>query len=354
MKPPEIKYIPYDIKLNEPFLTSGGLIKSRKGFFIAISLSENETALGEAAPLPEFGSESYSEAENALQSLPGLSRGKSVLFEPEVFQKKLEALDAFPALRHGLEQAWLSYRALNEKTSLDGLLNVKLKDKIQVNGLIGLLSPEEVLLRARVLFNEGFTTLKLKAGRDSFSLDKKSAGLLREHFGSKISIRMDVNGKWSLPEALKNIKELEEFSPEYIEQPVAGKEDFFRLVNESKVPLAADEIIRSTGDALEVLEKAPGAYLILKPMMLGGITETLKIIKDAEASGIKTVISSSFETSVGRSAAIFLAAAASDVSIAHGLGTKGFLEGEPYCDPFEIKDGAISVNGSKFNRFNLI
>lgn len=350
MKLPEIKYIPYDIKLKKTFLTSGGLISNRKGFFICISFNENETAFGEAAPLPEFGSESYSEAENALQSLFGLSANISALFDPEVFQNKLERISTLPALRHGLEQAWLNFRVLNEKTSLDRFLNLKLKDEIDVNGLIGLLSPDEVLLKARALFDEGFTTIKMKAGRDDFSLDRKSVEILREHFGSKVNIRLDVNGKWELREAISHIKELEEFFPEYIEQPVAEKEDFFRLMKESGVPLAADEIIRSTDDALEVMTKVPGAVLILKPMMLGGITSVLKIIKDAETSGIKTVISSSFETSVGRSAAIVLAAA-SGCDVAHGLGTKGFLEHEPYSDPFEIKSGVIKIDSSKFNSF---
>lgn len=350
MKLPEIKYIPYDIKLKKPFLTSGGLISNRKGFFICIILNENETAFGEAAPLPEFGSESYSEAENALQSLFGLSANNPAFFDSGDFQSKLDRISNLPALRHGLEQAWLNFRALNEKTSLDKLLNVKLKDKINVNGLIGLVPPGETLLKARALFNEGFTTLKLKAGRDDFSLDRKSVEILREHFGDRIDIRIDVNGKWKLPEAISHIKELEEFSPEYIEQPVAGKEDFFNLMKETELPLAADEIIRSTGDALEVMTKATGAVLILKPMMLGGFTSTLKIIRDAERSGIKTVISSSFETSVGRSAAVFLAAA-SNSSTAHGLGTKGFLEHEPYRDPFEINNGVIKIDSSKFNFF---
>ncbi|MGE5433111.1 MAG: o-succinylbenzoate synthase [Syntrophomonadaceae bacterium] len=350
MNHPEIKYIPYDLKLNEPFVTAGGLISSRKGFFINIIFNENETAWGEAAPLPEFGSESCSEAESALKNIFGLSRNKSASFDPDAFQSKLESLNAFPALRHGLEQVYLSYRALDEKTSLDKLLNVKLNSNINISGLIGLLKPHEVLIKAQALFNEGFTTLKLKAGRDDFASDLKSVEILREHFGSKISIRIDVNGKWTLPEAISRIKELEEFSPEYIEQPVAGKEDFFTLLTESKVPLAADEIIRTVSDASEVMTKAPRAVLILKPMMLGGITSTLKIIKDAEGSKIKTVISSSFETSVGRSAAVFLAAA-SQSTIAHGLGTKGFLEGEPYSDPFEIKCGSIKVDSSIFNSF---
>ena len=348
MNPPEIKYFPYDIKLKNAFSTSGGVLSSRKGFFIKISGRENENAWGEAAPLPEFGSESFNEAESKLKAMFGLASGISVSVDPETFNSKLQELNSFPALRHGLEQAWLNFKCLKEKTSLDRLLKVKLNSSITINGLIGLHSPEEVLIKGRELYNEGFRTLKLKAGRSDFSLDKKCLRLLRNQFSDRIKLRIDVNGKWNFPDAVSHLKELEEFSLEYVEQPVAGKEDFFNLQKISKVPLAADEIIRNINDVSEAIKKAPGIVLVLKPMMLGGLTKTLQIIKDAEASGVKTVISSSFETSIGRSAAIFLASSLSS-GLAHGLGTKGFLEGEPFNDPFELNNGVIEVDSSKLN-----
>lgn len=339
----KIKYIPYDIKFTNPFNTSKGVIERRRGFFINV----NEAAWGEAAPFPEFGSESYSEAETALKEVLGLSEGKVCEVTRDFLEGKLEGLNLLPALRHGLEQAYLNFRSLSEKTSLEKILNVNLKPKINVNGLIGLVSPEEVLEKALELTEKGYTTLKLKAGRSNFSLDKKSVHLLRNNLSPRVKLRIDVNGKWELPEALTYVKELEEYSLEYIEQPVGKKEDFLHLAALSKAPLAADEILRNTRDAAEVIRRSPDSVLILKPMMLGGITQTLKIIKEAEASGVKTVISSSFETSLGLSASVFLALAQKS-DTAHGLGTKGFLERDPFGEPFEVKGGVIEPKSLMF------
>lgn len=339
----KIKYIPYDIKFTSPFKTSKGLIERRRGFFINI----NETAWGEAAPFPEFGSESFAESEAALKDMFGLSEGKACEVPGDFFENKLERLNVLPALRHGLEQAYLNSRCLSENTYLEKILNVNLRPKIFVNALIGLLSPEEVLEKALELTEKGYTTLKLKAGRSDFNLDKKALHLLRNSLGNRIKLRIDVNGRWEFPHAVNYVKELEEYGLEYIEQPVEKKEDFFRLSELSKVPLAADEILRNTRDASEIIRRSPASVLILKPMMLGGITETLRIIKDAEAEGVKTVISSSFETSLGRSMAVFLAMSQKSET-AHGLGTKDFLERDPFTDPFEVKGGAIDLKSSIF------
>lgn len=350
---PEIKYFPYDIKLKKTFTASGGVISDRKGFFICISTSgSGKPAWGEAAPLPQFGSEKYSEAEAALKNLFNLVPGKAASIDPDEFEDKLEQLNNLPALRHGLEQAWLNFRTLREKKTLDALLDVKLKDRIQVNGLIGILSPEEVLIKAIELFENGFRTLKIKAGRGDFAEDKKCIELIRERLSENINLRIDVNGKWKLSETKGYLKELEEYKLEYIEQPVKSKAEFFALADVSAIPLAADEIIRSYGDALEIVKMCPRAVLVLKPMMLGGITRTLEIIRLSESSGMKTVISSSFETSLGRSAAIFLSASLSKPA-AHGLGTKDYLEDEPFSDPFELSNGEIKVNASKLNNFSL-
>ncbi|HEX2868322.1 MAG TPA: o-succinylbenzoate synthase [Ignavibacteriales bacterium] len=339
----KIKYIPYGIKFTSPFVTSKGAVERRRGFFICI----NETAWGEAAPFPEFGSESYIESEAALKELFGLSEGEVCELTRDSFEGKLQSLNFLPALRHGLEQAYLNFRSLSEKTSLEKILGVKLSPGINVNGLIGLVSPEEALGKALELTKKGFTTLKLKAGRNDFNLDKKSLELLRNNLSPKVKLRIDVNGKWEPSQAVAYIKELEEYGLEYIEQPVRGKEDFFQLAALSKVPLAADEIVRNAGDASEVIRRSPESVLILKPMMLGGIARTLSIIKEAEASGVKTVISSSFETSLGLSAAVFLALSQKS-DTAHGLGTQGFLESDPFGDFPEVKGGIIESQSSIF------
>ena len=65
----KFQYSPYNIEFAQPFNTARGNYNSRKGFIIVLTDSKGRKSFGEAAPLPEFGSETYEEAEKILGSL---------------------------------------------------------------------------------------------------------------------------------------------------------------------------------------------------------------------------------------------------------------------------------------------
>lgn len=344
MKVSALEFIPFNYRLKFSFRTSGGDIKERRGFFVKASGGGCEPGIGEAAPLPEFGTETFFQTQDALKEAEYLLCKHSWEYSgPQELTQSLAFLNDYPAARHGIEQALLNLLVNNGKTTLDRLLNVHSNKRIRVNALIDLLSPGEVLLRAKTIIEAGFTTLKLKMGREEFEQDYQTVELIRKSFGNKVSLRLDVNGKWALPQAKENLKKLKHFCPEYIEQPVISREDFFELCRTSPVPLAADEILRSPEDVEEIIRNCKGAVLILKPMMAGGILNSLKVINAAEMGGAQVVLSSAFETSVGRRATVFLASVVAPPT-AHGLGTRDYLEGETYSDPFEIQRGIIEIN----------
>ena len=68
--------------------------------------------------------------------------------------------------------------------------------------------------------------------------------------GRDINIRIDVNGTWSVEEALRNLYAMyEEIGPlQYVEQPVATIEEMRELKGKIRIPLqiAADEVLRIT------------------------------------------------------------------------------------------------------------
>ena len=64
----ELTYIPYSANLKKPFQTSGATITERNGFILFLKSNEKSTGIGEAAPLPEFGSETYEDVEKALEN----------------------------------------------------------------------------------------------------------------------------------------------------------------------------------------------------------------------------------------------------------------------------------------------
>jgi len=248
-----------------------------------------------------------------------------------------------PALRHGLEQSIINIICNKNKTTIDKLLNLKLKKQVNVNAAIGFMNVEESVNAAKTVIAKGFTTLKIKAGRSNFEEDFSVIKLIRETFGENIKLRLDSNGNWNLDEAIINLKALEQFDIEYAEQPVINLSDYINLKKETNIPLAPDESIRSVKDAKEFIKSGVVSYVILKPMMIGGLLPTLEIIKLASAENITPVITSSFESAVGKINAV-IAAASVKANVAHGLGVADHFINTITNDPFPIKSGKIILS----------
>ena len=211
-----------------------------------------------------------------------------------------------------------------------------------MNGVIGMLAKDEAIKKAMELRSDGFRTLKIKAGRKKFEDDFEVIREIRIEAGKNINLRIDVNGKWSPEEAAANLKKLEEFDIEYAEQPVNDINHFPALSSKTKIPLAADESVRNYDDAVNIIEKNLAAVLILKPMMLGGLTHTFRIIDEAEKNGVKVVITSSFESSIGRSTAVFAAAVLKEQT-AHGLAVHDYFKDTIVNNPFPVENGLIKI-----------
>jgi o-succinylbenzoate synthase len=346
MKNIDLTYSSYKLKFIEPFETSKGIIDERKGFLIHMKSDSGKTGVGDAAPFPEFGSESYVDAENKLKKFKLNLKMNFQNIEKSIGES-LYILDKFPALHHGFEQALINLISKENNLSVNEILNESSKKDIKVNAVIGFLSPEESAKEAKRLIRQGYSTLKIKVGRENFADDLKCIIAIREVAGSKINLRIDANGKWELKRAIDNLKELEPLYLEYAEQPVNGIADFIELKNKTAVPLAVDESIRTIKDASEYIRHKAAAVLILKPMMLGGIITLLKIKNLAEQNGLKVVVTSSFESVVGRAIAVFAASTVTEV-IAHGLATGKYFEKDLFTDPYQVKNGIISLETNSF------
>ena len=123
-------------------------------------------------------------------------------------------------------------------------------------------------------------------------------------------------------EALRVISMLNPAFVEYIEDPVMDIEELVKLSENVDVRIALDEFI--TTENVETLLDIPSInYFVIKPMKFG-FYRTLEILQAAESKNKSVVISSVFESAVGRSGLVYLASLIKG-SRAHGLGTKNFL-----------------------------
>ena len=331
----------YILKFKLPFSTSKGKISERKGFLIKLDSANGKCGYGDCCPLPDFGSESYKQAEAKIKDLELKIRIDTNDFEQSIL-KTLEPLNGSPTLRHGFEQALLNLISRDMNLSLNEILNSSSKKIINVNAAIGFLSPEESVSRAKELISKGFKTIKLKIGRGNFEEDYACIKAVRENIGKKINLRLDANGKWNLPNAISSLSQLEKFGIEYVEQPVNNINDFLLLSKRTSIPLAADESIRTLKDAYDFITQKAISIIILKPMMLGGIIPILKIIEYAQENGVMVVITTSLDSVIGRSFAV-LAASFVENEFAHGLGTAEIFEKDLFADPYPIKNGQINL-----------
>jgi len=336
----ELKYLPYILKFSSPFITSKNSITERKGLIISLTSNSGNIGFGDSAPFPEYGSETYEKAISVIDNI-------DVNFKIDLsdiensFEDFFSPINSLPSLRHGIEQAFMNLISKEKNITLNQILNIPSKKEINVNAVIGLIPPEETFVLINKFIKQGFKTIKLKAGRESFDDDFYIIKKIRENFGQEIKIRIDINGKWNLSEATNNLKKLESIHLEYVEQPVSKLEDLIQLSGKTNVPIAADESIRSVNGAADIISHKAANILILKPMMLGGIIPCLKIIKLAEENGINCIVSSSFESVIGRSFAAFIASLIKH-DLAHGLDTGHFFEQDLAPDPYPVVNGKIN------------
>ena len=337
----EVKYNPYELKFTTPFNTSKSKISNRKGFIISIKSSSGKIGVGDVCPLSEFGSETYKEAENQIANLKIDLKVDSNNLNNSL-KNILYKYNSYPAFKHGLEQAIINLICIENNISIAQLLNLKLRKVINVNAVIGFLSPEEATFLAANLVKAGFKTLKVKTGRNNFDEDFNTVRSIRNAVGDEIKIRIDSNGKWSAEQADDCLNKLSDFSIEYAEQPVRTIENFITLRKKSSFPLAADESIRDFETAEKFITHKLVDFVILKPMILGGLISTLEIIELADKNNIIPVITSSFESTVGRANAV-IAASVCKSEIAHGLAVSKYLENDFTKEKYPIVKGKIKV-----------
>jgi len=213
------------------------------------------------------------------------------------------------------------------------------RDSIAVNGIIPELNDKKEIADLMRSY-QGVKTFKVKVGRN---LNEDVARVARVFSNApKAAIRVDVNGLWSVDEALTHLYAYyEEIGPlEYVEQPCATVEELRELKSKIKIPLriAADEIVRKAADPFAVDLTDAADLVMLKVQPLGGIQRSLEI---AAHHGLPVVVSSALESAIGIEYGLDLAASISDLTHDCGLATGSLLASDVAAH--QIVDGKIAL-----------
>jgi o-succinylbenzoate synthase len=212
-----------------------------------------------------------------------------------------------------------------------------IRKEVMVNATLPNIKPGEV---EKVLSNyDGCTTIKIKI--NDFTIDRELLIESLKHVPNA-RFRLDINGGWTLDEAIENIKNYEgEFAGliDYVEQPCIDIADLKVLKNETGVKIAVDESIRKfLGSDLTKL-KDVADIAVIKWAPSGGINAALDLIKQIS---LPVVVSSALDSSVGISHGLALACAIPNLYGACGLATVALLEGDVTSDSLLASKGVIT------------
>ena len=219
------------------------------------------------------------------------------------------------------------------------------RTSVTVNGTIPATNDKKVV-DDLVASYPGVKTYKVKVG-DNLSEDIVRLARIRS-LGRKVNIRIDVNGLWSVEQALTNLYAFyENVGPfEYVEQPCATLDELRELKSKIRIPLkiAVDEVIRKSADPFSLELQGAADIVMLKVQPLGGIRNAHAL---AAHHKLPVVVSSALESAVGINYGLILAASFKEVSYDCGLGT-GSLLAKNVAD-IPIVDGKMQIQSVEPN-----
>jgi len=222
----------------------------------------------------------------------------------------------------------------------DKPLSPALRESIPINATVPA-SNDEAEIEQILSWYPGVDTAKIKVGT-GIKEDLARIAAVRKHL-PKAKIRIDVNGSWSVKEALSNISAIYEVTGdllEYVEQPVSSLDELKQLKEGMSVDvkIAGDEVLRKAKDPFAISLDGEIDILMLKVSPLGGIKRAMDL---ASHHKLPVVISSALESAVGISYGLALAARVPNLDYACGLGTSALFNQDVSDIP--IVNGAIKA-----------
>lgn len=315
-----------------------------QGIIIRVCFESGHCGYGEARPHPHFNGEDVHDIEAQLGTLAQRFKGSSVAVGSAGsgcaggISASLEAAGILsaslaPSLRFGLGTALLSAvasqtgQALADFVAMDSVKDESANDSlVPVNALIG----DDVADVERAAAHASrccYEAVKVKVGARGPEEEAQRVEEVRRGAGPAVKIRCDANRRFSVADALAFTCLVGHLGVDYIEEPVVGGEAGILSLVERECPVGialdetVDELYSKSG--LQGLADSSAvnkaSAMVVKPSVVGGIEDSFAIIRFAHSRGMRAVVTSALETSVGLSATSCLALLSPDEY--HGIGT---------------------------------
>ncbi len=329
------------LPLAHPFKTALRTVERLEDIVVRVVGENGLEGYGEAPPTAVITGDTRGSILCAIQDFiaPAIV-GMDLDDLPEVMEKLNSCLVHNTTPKAAVDMALYDLWAKSQGKPLYQLLG-NAKQSFETDITISVNPVEEMVKDSLEAVGRGFTTLKIKVGKEG-TADVQRIAAIRQAVGPSIKLRVDANQGWSAAQSVAIIKTMEDkgLCIELVEQPV-GALDIAGLkyvTGQVDTPILADEAVFSPMDAANLIAIHAADYINIKLMKTGGIWNALKICELAKQHGVKCMIGCMLESQVSVAAAAHLCAAQDIITMAD-------LDGPSLCasEPFPggpIFDGA--------------
>jgi o-succinylbenzoate synthase len=324
----DVTFYTYTIPYKKALMMKDKVTHYRAGIFIELFLYDNTSVFGEIAPFPGLHNESI---EHILglksQIISSIANGELLSFE------YLQALPLPPSVIHGISQA-LDISVMSQ--------NVQEKT-LTICPLISGTSNEMLEEIHTLTDNKNVRSIKVKFGRQTVRQEIELFHAINELLPPHIKLRIDVNRKWTLAQAIEFGSNVLPHRIEYIEEPLQNPHDLDNFFDKTAIQYALDETIYEVDNFETLQDFRSTQYYIIKPSLLKGKAAlyTLKDIADRNHSTL--IFSSAFESTYSLAYYGYLASTYADIHAAQGFDTYKWFRSDVLQQPLQIENYTMNL-----------
>ena len=292
--PTQLTWETLTLKLRNPFRLSYGVSETRQAFWLRLPGDEG---WGEGT-IPPY----YRVDPAAMTDCWARARDLAAPLPEEVGEIEAWIPDGPAPARSALELALYDRLARKQAMPLNAFLGLPKPPVASTAFTISIDAPEAMARMAAEIPN--YPIIKIKLGSDDDETRVRAVRQARPD----ARLFIDANAGWTLEQATANLKWLERYDIELIEQPLPAdqRQAMGEVQRRTAIPVVADESVQSLAN-VEELAAAGVRAINLKLMKVGGLTPALRILKRARDLDLKVMLGCMMETSIGITAVAHLA-----------------------------------------------
>ena len=248
-----------------------------------------------------------------------------------------------PYLASGIEMAMWDLIGQAARQPLYKLLGGAFRKKIELAACMGIRPYDEAKAIARQYVEQGFTTLKTKAGRRAEE-DLEMVRGIRDGVGDRLKLRIDPNMGYAPDVAFALARDLEKYNLEYFEQPMDRSliAEAARLRRQTTTPIGLNESVTTPEIVLQILQLSAADVLLPDTHQCSGILGVKKVAALAEAAGVTCVFHCAHDLGLKTAAMLHVVASGPGFTLANDYTYYG-LEDDIITSPHRIERGFMTV-----------